>query len=116
MAKKEVLLYASEAAVAGTGTGAVYKASDFLGAEGTATENVTLFNFAKSDGTAAACTLSLTHTANAKIEVMEAMARLMNSPGGFKIVADEANSLFMACPNIQSTGAAVAITEADIAV
>jgi len=113
--KKEVLLYASEAAVAGTGTGAVYKASDFLGAEGTATENVTLFNFVQADGTLGSAKLSLTHTANAKIEVMEAMARLMNSPGGFKIVADEANGIFMDCPNIQSTGAAVSITEADIA-
>ena len=116
MAQKEVLLYASEAAIADTGTGAVYKASDFLGAEGTATENVTLFNFAKSDGTAAACTLSLTHTANAKIEVMEAMARLMNSSGGFKIVADEANGIFMQCNSIPSTGTAVAITEADVAI
>ena len=116
MAKKEVLLYASEAAVAGTGTGAVYKASDFLGAEGTTSENITLFNFAKSDGSAAACTLSLTHTANAKIEVMEAMARLMNSSGGFKIVADEANGLFMQCNHIPSTGTAVAITEADVAI
>lgn len=114
--KKEVLLYASEAAVAGTGTGAVYKASDFLGAEGTATENKTTFMFKRSNGSSADCILTLTHTANAKIEVMEAMARLMNSSGGFKIVADEANGIFMDCPNIQSTGAAVSITEADVTI
>ena len=114
--KKEVLLYASEAAVAGTGTGAVYKASDFLGAEGTATENQVSFKFKRSSGASGHCELLLKHTANAKIEVMEAMARLMNSPGGFKIVADEANGIFMDCPNIQSTGAAVSITEADVTV
>ena len=123
MAMKEVFLYASEAAVAGTGTSAIYKASDFLGAEGTATENVTLFNFRKSDGSKAlgasdggSATLSLTHTANAKIEVMQAMAELMASPGGFKIVADEENGIFMDCPNIASTGTAVTISEADVTI
>jgi len=122
MAMKEVFLYASEAAVAGTGTSGVYKASDFLGAEANAA-GTTLFHFAKSDGTKALgasdggkAILQLTHTTDGHIQVMEAMARLMSSPGGFKIVADEENSLFMACNNIPSTGTAVTITNADVTV
>ncbi len=112
---KEVLLYASEAAVAGTGTGAVYKASDFLGAEANAA-GTTQFFFKKSDGSAAACNLQLTHTTDGHIQVMEAMARLMSSPGGFKVVADEENSIFMNVPNRPVDGAAISITEADVSV
>jgi len=122
MAMKEVFLYASEAAVAGTGTSGVYKASDFLGAEANAA-GTTQFFFKKSDGTKALgasdggkATLQLTHTTDGHIEVMKAMAMLMNSPGGFKIVADEANSIFMACPNRPVDSAAITITEADVTV
>ena len=112
---KEVLLYASEAAVAGTGTGGVYKASDFLGAEANGV-TTTQFFFKKSDGTAAACNLQLTHTLDGHVQVMEAMARLMNSPGGFKIVADEENSLFMQVPNRPSDNTGISITLADVTV
>ena len=112
---KEVLLYASEAAVAGTGTGAVYKASDFLGAEANSA-TTTQFFFKKSDGTAAACNLQLTHTEDGHIQVMEAMARLMNSNGGFKVVADEENGIFMSVSNRPSDDASISITEADVTV
>lgn len=112
---KEVLLYASEAAIADTGTSGVYKASDFLGAEANAA-GTTQFFFKKSDGTANACNLQLTHTTDGHIQVMEAMARLMNSPGGFKIVADEENSIFMQCPNRPIDSAAISISEADVSV
>ena len=113
MGIKEVLLYVSEAAVAGTGTGAVYKASDFLGAEATAATK-TKFFFRRELGTNSSGNVELTHTTDGHLQIMEAMANLMSSAGGFKIVADEANGLFMQVPSRGAT--AISISEADVTI
>ena len=122
--EKEVYLYVAEDATYATGNQAIFKASDFA-------ENQTIFRFwpqdktkmAQSAGDPAYDTFTLTHTANAHVEIMKTVAGAMANPhGGFVVIQDDLGTAFgdgsttgeartdLKYPPIASTGTAVAVT------
>ena len=136
--EKEVYMYVAEDATYATGNQAIFKASDFLGATVVnGAENQTIFRFRPQDvshvlGTGAVDTFTLTHTANAHIEVLKTVAGAMSNPhGGFVVIQDDLGTSASSdgssaggvatdlnFPNIASTGtavtcSAVAITTVD---
>ena len=136
--EKEVYLYVAEDATYATGNQAIFKASDFLGATVVnGAENQTIFRFRPQDvshvlGTGAVDSFTLTHTANAHIEVLKTVAGAMSNPhGGFVVIQDDLGTAFSSdgataggaftdlnYPAIASTGtavscSAVAITTVD---
>ena len=94
--EKEVYMYVAEDATYATGNQAIFKASDFLGATVvTGVETKTVFRFRPQDvshvlGTGAVDSFTLTHTANAHIEVMKTVGAAMANPyGGFVVIQDD---------------------------
>ena len=136
--EKEVYLYVAEDATYATGNQAIFKASDFLGATVVnGAENQTIFRFRPQDvshvlGTGAVDSFTLTHTANAHLEVLKTVAGAMSNPhGGFVVIQDDLGTAYttdgssggaamtdLRYPAIASTGTAgsctaVAITTVD---
>ena len=130
--EKDVYLYVAEDATYATGNQAIFKASDFVGATAVnSAENQTIFRFwpqdktkmAQSAGDPAYDTFTLTHTANAHVEIMKTVAGAMANPhGGFVVIQDDLGTAFgdgsttgeartdLKYPPIASTGTAVAVT------
>ena len=118
MAKENYLFFA-ENALGASATAYVAKASNFLGADASASTKVKL-SFKALAGTAADDIVELTFTpAGAHKEVMQAVAGALaneaNVKTNFNTIYDGVNSVGvgMACPNT-NTGAAVNITVCDI--
>ena len=133
--EKEVYLYFAEDATYATGNQAIFKASDFYNAT-TALDGNTILRFWPQDkaranvasGDPAWDTVTLTHTANAQIEVMTTIGQAMSNPhGGFVVVQDDLGTAYssdgssmgaamsdLRYPAIASTGTAVAVTAATI--
>ena len=116
---KENFLYFCEDALGTTATAYVAKASNFLGADSSATTKVKL-SFLASAGTAADDIVELTFTpAGAHEQVMQAVAGAMangaNVRTNFNTVYDGVNSVGvgMVCPSTR-LNAAVNITVCDI--
>ena len=131
--EKELFLYVAEDATYETGDQAIFKASDFVGATAVdSAENQTIFRFwpqdktkmAQSAGDPAYDSFTLTHTANAHVEVMKTVAGAMANPhGGFVVIQDDLGSAYSSdgttmgvamtdlnYPNIASTGTAVSVS------
>ena len=125
--EKELFLYVAEDATYETGDQAIFKASDFVGATAvTGVENKTIFRFYPQDLTRvnildidappALDSFTLTHTDNAHIEVMKAVADAMTNPhGGVVVVADPSNTYGKGTSELElspiaSTGTAVTIS------
>ena len=132
--EKELMMYVAEDATYATGNQAIFKASDFVGATCVDSEN-TIFRFYPQDvsrlgigGDPAFDTFTLTHTEDAHIEVMKAVASAMSNPhGGFVVVQDDLGTAYTSDGTsagaamtdlnyaaIASTGTAVAVTAATI--
>ena len=116
---KENFLFFQEDALGASATAYLAKASNFLGADSSATNKVKL-SFKAAAGTAADDLIELTFTpAGAHQQVMEAVANAMtngaNVRTNFNTVYDGVNStgVGMPCPNTR-LGAAVNITVCDI--
>ena len=128
--EKEVYMYVAEDATYATGNQAIFKASDFLGATVVnGAENQTIFRFRPQDvshvlGTGAVDSFTLTHTANAHLEVLKTVAGAMSNPhGGFVVLQDDLGTAFSSdgssaggaftdlnYPPIASTGTAVSVS------
>ena len=99
--EKELFMYVAEAATYATGNQAVFKASDFVGAT-TPTSESTVFRFYPQDksklgigGDPAFDTFTLTHTEDAHIEVMKAVAGAMSNPhGGVVVIQDDLGTAY----------------------
>tara|TARA_R110002012_G_C11272010_1_gene569545 strand:+ start:63 stop:479 length:417 start_codon:yes stop_codon:yes gene_type:complete len=93
--KKENFLYVAESATYATGDQAAFKASDFIGCE-TPSATQTRFYFWPIDKAAygaenvTADSFTLTHTADAHIEILKGVAAAMKNPhGGFVVIQDD---------------------------
>tara|TARA_Y100000593_G_C4287694_1_gene326457 strand:+ start:109 stop:555 length:447 start_codon:yes stop_codon:yes gene_type:complete len=102
--EKELFMYVAEDATYATGNQAIFKASDFLGASVVDNAN-TIFRFWPQDKTRlnlqdvdapiALDTFTLTHTTDAHIEVMKAVASAMSNPhGGFVVIQDDLGTAY----------------------
>jgi len=132
--EKELMMYVAEDATYATGNQAIFKASDFVGATCVDSTN-TIFRFYPQDAHGlltgadpAFDTFTLTHTEDAHIEVMKAVASAMSNPhGGFVVVQDDLGTAYSSDGSssgaamtdlnyaaIASTGTAVAVTAATI--
>ena len=132
--EKELMMYVAEDATYATGNQAIFKASDFVGAT-TPSSTTTVFRFYPQDksklgigGDPAFDTFTLTHTEDAHIEVMKAVASAMSNPhGGFVVIQDDLGTAYSSDGSslgaamtdlnyapIASTGTAVAVTAATI--
>ena len=128
--EKELFMYVAEDATYATGNQAVFKASDFVGAT-TPSSTTTVFRFYPQDrsklgigGDPAFDTFTLTHTEDAHIEVMKAVAGVMSNPhGGVVVIQDDLGTAFSSdgsslsaamtdlnFPPIASTGTAVSVS------
>ena len=132
--EKELFMYVAEDATYATGNQAIFKASDFVGAT-TPSSTTTVFRFYPQDksklgigGNPAFDTFTLTHTEDAHIEVMKAVAGAMSNPhGGFVVIQDDLGTAFSSDGSslgtamtdvkyapIASTGTAVAVSAVTI--
>jgi len=131
--EKELYMYVAEDATYATGNQAIFKASDFMGAVSTAS-TTTVFRFRPQDTVYTASTdfapdlFTLTHTADAGIEVLKTVADAMANPrGGFVVIQDDLGTAYSATgatmgaamtdlryPNIASTGTAVTVSAVGI--
>jgi len=101
--EKELFMYVAEDATYATGNQAIFKASDFVGAT-TPSSTTTVFRFYAQDksklgigGDPSFDSFTLTHTEDAHIEVMKAVASVMSNPhGGFVVVQDDLGTAFSA--------------------
>ena len=99
--EKELFMYVAEDATYATGNQAIFKASDFVGST-TPSSTTTVFRFYPQDksklgigGDPAFDTFTLTHTEDAHIEVMKAVAGAMSNPhGGFVVIQDDLGTAF----------------------
>ena len=100
--EKELFMYVAEDATYETGDQAIFKASDFVGATCVDDSN-TIFRFYPQDrgimGNIGADpvydTFTLTHTTDAHIEVMKAVASAMSNPhGGFVVIQDDLGTAY----------------------
>ena len=100
--EKELMMYVAEDATYATGNQAIFKASDFVGATCVDDSN-TIFRFYPQDrgimGNIGADpvydTFTLTHTTDAHIEVMKAVASAMSNPhGGFVVIQDDLGTAY----------------------
>ena len=99
--EKELFMYVAEDATYATGNQAIFKASDFVGAT-TPSSTTTVFRFYPQDtsklgigGDPAFDSFTLTHTEDAHIEVMKAVAGAMsNSHGGVVVIQDDLGTAF----------------------
>ena len=99
--EKELFMYVAEDATYATGNQAIFKASDFVGAT-TPSSTTTIFRFYPQDksklgigGDPAFDTFTLTHTEDAHIEVMKAVAGAMSNPhGGVVVIQDDLGTAF----------------------
>ena len=99
--EKELMMYVAEDATYATGNQAIFKASDFMGAVTTGS-TTTEFRFYPQDksklgigGDPAFDTFTLTHTEDAHIEVMKAVASAMSNPhGGVVVIQDDLGTAF----------------------
>ena len=100
--EKELMMYVAEDATYATGNQAIFKASDFVGATCVDSTN-TIFRFFPQDkgvmgnlgADPAYDTFKLTHTEDAHIEVMKAVASAMSNPhGGFVIIQDDLGTAY----------------------
>jgi len=99
--EKELFMYVAEDATYATGNQAIFKASDFVGAT-TPSSTTTVFRFYPQDksklgigGDPAFDTFTLTHTEDAHIEVMKAVAGAMSNPhGGVVVIQDDLGTAF----------------------
>ena len=99
--EKELFMYVAEDATYATGNQAIFKASDFVGAT-TPSSVSTVFRFYPQDksklgigGDPAFDTFTLTHTEDAHIEVMKAVAGAMSNPhGGVVVIQDDLGTAF----------------------
>ena len=99
--EKELFMYVAEDATYATGNQAIFKASDFVGST-TPSSTTTVFRFYPQDksklgigGDPAFDTFTLTHTEDAHIEVMKAVAGAMSNPhGGFVVIQDDLRTAF----------------------
>ena len=129
--EKELMMYVAEDATYATGNQAIFKASDFVGSTCVDSTN-TIFRFYPQDrgimGNIGADptydTFTLTHTEDAHIEVMKAVAGAMSNPhGGFVVIQDDLGTAYSSdgssqaaartdlnFPAIASTGTAVSCT------
>ena len=128
--EKELFMYVAEDATYATGNQAIFKASDFVGST-TPSSTTTVFRFYPQDksklgigGDPAFDTFTLTHTEDAHIEVMKAVAGAMSNPhGGVVVIQDDLGTAFSSdgatiggamtdlnYPPIASTGTAVSCT------
>lgn len=134
--EKELFMYVAEDATYASGNQAIFKASDFAGATAvTGVETKTIFRFLPQDtstGLEAADptydSFTLTHTANAHIEVMKTVANAMaNARGGFVVIQDDLGTAYssdgaslggamtdLRYPAIASTGTAVSVSAVEI--
>ena len=104
--EKELWMYAAEDATYDTGNQAVFKASDFISAVIIDADNTRLMfwpqdqtrlNFQDVDAPMSYDSITLTHTTDAHIEVMKAVATLMSNPkGGFKVLQDDLGTAYTA--------------------
>ena len=132
--EKELFMYVAEDATYETGDQAIFKASDFVGSTCVDSTN-TIFRFYPQDksklgigGDPVFDTFTLTHTEDAHIEVMKAVAGAMSNPhGGFVVIQDDlgtafssdGSSLGMAMTDVKyapiaSTGDAVSVSAVTI--
>ena len=99
--EKELFMYVAEDATYATGNQAIFKASDFVGSTCVDSTN-TIFRFYPQDksklgigGDPAFDTFTLTHTEDAHIEVMKAVAGAMSNPhGGVVVIQDDLGTAF----------------------
>lgn len=99
--EKELFMYVAEDATYATGNQAIFKASDFVGAT-TPSSTTTVFRFYPQDksklgigGDPAFDSFTLTHTEDAHIEVMKAVAGAMSNPhGGVVVIQDDLGTAF----------------------
>ena len=99
--EKELFMYVAEDATYATGNQAIFKASDFVGST-TPSSTTTVFRFYPQDksklgigGDPAFDTFTLTHTEDAHIEVMKAVAGAMSNPhGGFVVIQDDLGTAY----------------------
>ena len=99
--EKELFMYVAEDATYATGNQAIFKASDFVGST-TPSSTTTVFRFYPQDKSklgigvdTAFDTFTLTHTEDAHIEVMKAVAGAMSNPhGGFVVIQDDLGTAF----------------------
>ena len=99
--EKELFMYVAEDATYATGNQAIFKASDFVGST-TPSSTTTVFRFYPQDksklgigGDPAFDTFTLTHTEDAHIEVMKAVASAMSNPhGGVVVIQDDLGTAF----------------------
>ena len=132
--EKELMMYVAEDATYATGNQAIFKASDFVGATTTDSTN-TIFRFYPQDISRLGIgqdpvfdTFTLTHTEDAHIEVMKAVASAMSNPhGGFVVIQDDLGTAYSSDGSslgaamtdlryapIASTGTAVTVTAVSI--
>ena len=100
--EKELMMYVAEDATYATGNQAIFKASDFVGSTCVDSTN-TIFRFYPQDrgimgnigADPAYDTFTLTHTEDAHIEVMKAVASAMSNPhGGFVVIQDDLGTAY----------------------
>tara|TARA_R100001082_G_scaffold26725_1_gene13325 strand:- start:1215 stop:1616 length:402 start_codon:yes stop_codon:yes gene_type:complete len=127
--EKELFMYVAEDATYATGNQAIFKASDFMGATAVnGVENKTILRFYPQDasrlgigGDPTPDTVTITHTNNAHVEVMKAVADAMSNPhGGIMVLADPSNTYGKGTTElnidpIASTGTAVSISAVVVA-
>lgn len=128
--EKETFIYFAESQTYDTKNQKAFKVSDFLGATAVAAENQTILRFfpqgknrdAIGTSTITPDTVTITHTANAHVEILKGIGALMGKEnGGFVIGHDEAGSLGkrgetdISFERIASTGVAVEISGVTIA-
>tara|TARA_R100000458_G_C8241217_1_gene220248 strand:+ start:44 stop:481 length:438 start_codon:yes stop_codon:yes gene_type:complete len=112
--EKELMMYVAEDATYATGNQAIFKASDFMGATAVASTQ-TEFRFYPQDksrlgigGDPTHDQFVLTHTEDAHIEVMKAVASAMSNPhGGFVVIQDDLGTAFTS----DGTSLAAAMTD-----
>ena len=110
--ENELFMYVAEDATYATGNQAIFKASDFVGAT-TPSSTQTVFRFYPQDrsklgigGDPAFDSFTLTHTEDAHIEVMKAVAGAMSNPhGGVVVIQDDLGTAFSS--DASSLGAAM---------
>ena len=129
--EKETFLYVAETSTYATGNQAMFRASDFVGATiSNGVDNKTVFRFYPQDRTRMLTGaqlannsydgFTLTHTDNAHIEVMKAVAdALSNEKGGVIVVCDPGNTMGrgitqLNLPNIASTGTPVSVSAVSV--
>ena len=115
--EKELFMYVAEDATYATGNQAIFKASDFVGATAvTGVETKTVFRFYPQDKSKMGIgedptfdSFTLTHTANAHLEVMKGVAGAMSNPhGGFVVIQDDLGTAY------STDGATLGVALSDI--